>query len=374
MEVFDAVVVGTGPGGAFAALRLAETGARVLILEKEKLPRDKACGGALTTAAVMPLLDWDLSAIVESEINSSRFQFARGQAVTVQHETPVLCVNRSHFDFHIVERALRCGASLRDDFFVTHAEERPEGVTVTGKSGEKIQARHLVGADGANGRVAAALSLGRRTAPGLAIDAEIEVTADIWNDFGSQLRFEFGLIPGGYGWVFPKKASLSCGIASWTGAYALPAALEAFLLRTLPRGSIRSQKKRGHPIPLYEGPARIATARACLVGDAAGLVDPIMGEGIRYALISGAIAAAVISQRLQNGSSANGLDYTQQVHAAIGADLDRLRRFILPFFLKNPAGFYRNFLEQGASYGALAATLDVKLSASAAASRRSVQS
>lgn len=377
----DVIVVGAGPGGALAALRLAEAGVRVLVLEKHDLPRDKACGGALTPGPVKALMDWDFEAQLESRVGASRWQHDFGPSVDRAHDYGAWMVNRRAFDMHILQRALDRGRSaieLRQGFAIEGVEEHLGHVTVVGKSGERCEGRFLVGADGAAGRTAASVSLDRRTRPGVALDAEIEVTAEAWALEGGRMSFNFACVPGGYGWIFPKRGYLSCGVGSWTQRGGMPGALDAYLARALPPGSIVSQKRRGHPIPLYEGPTRISTRRVSLVGDAASLVDPILGEGIRFALASGAIAAAVICEGLENGPVEDGLEYSRRVHRTIGVELDRLRRFILPIFLQRPANFFRTFFEGDQSYSALARALDSRFPSAdpwdESASQRSVQS
>ncbi len=278
--MFDAIVVGTGPAGGLAALRLAEAGARTLILEKEKLPRDKACGGALTASPVKAMLDWDFSALVEAEVETIHSQLASARSVDMHHAPPTLLVNRRDFDRHLVERALDRGREtvvLHDESQVTHVEEDEAGVTVACKAGDRFRARYVVGADGAAGRTAAALDLGRRTRPGIGIDDEIQVSPEVWAEERERMSFNFACVEGGYGWIFPKRGYLSCGVASWSGESRLPAALDSYLSRAL-RGGTGERKRRGHPIPIYEGPRRISTRRTCLAGDAADLVEPDSGR------------------------------------------------------------------------------------------------
>lgn len=372
----DVVVIGTGPAGSLAALRLAEAGARVLILEKARLPRVKACGGALTAGPVHAALGWDFDAQIEARAGSSRALLRGGRGVDVPHGSDALLVDRRRFDVHILERALASGAELRDGFAVARVEEEAGEVAAIGKTGERCRGRFLVAADGATGPSARCLGLGRRTRPGVALDAEIEVDPACFEAEASRMTFNFGEPRKGYGWTFPKAGYLSCGVGSWSGDEALPPALDAWLARAFPKGAIRAQRRRGHPIPLYEGPARLGTKRALLVGDAASLVDPILGEGIRYALESGGIAAQALLARLR-GAEDDGSAYTRSIHAAIGAELDRLRRFIVPIFEQSPDYFHRSFWEQPRSYSALARSLDLRSGGGAkspAAIARSAQS
>lgn len=135
----------------------------------------------------------------------------------------------------------------------------------------------------------------RRKPGGAAIDAEVQVDPATFQAERSQVTFDLWCLPNGYGWIFPKGDHLSCGVGSWRTPRKLPAHMDRFLARSLPPGSIRHQVRRAHPVPVFTGHRAVATRRVCLVGDAAALVDPVLGEGIHHAIFSGALAAEVIS-------------------------------------------------------------------------------
>lgn len=357
----DVAIVGAGPGGGMAACRLAPTGARIAILEKEHLPRHKACGGALS-GGVREILDWDISPWIENEVRQRRnlFDYAREQVGQIE---PFLLVNRGAFDAHLIERAVTLGngrVDLRQGFRVAHVEEKERGIIVHSQSGERLEADFVIGADGAFSTVARSLELNRDVTRGPALDAEVEVTPEVYDTHKNTVTFNFFCLPHGYGWIFPKRAGLlSCGICAWAGRPKLAEALNDFLTRSLPPDGIRRVETYGHVVPLYSGARQIATRRACLVGDAANLVDPILGEGIGFALQSGAIAADVIAGLLgAGGGSRAGASpeadcqaYQALIQEGIGARLDHLLRFVQIVFLGAPELFYRRFILRGNDQG-----------------------
>jgi len=145
-------------------------------------------------------------------------------------------------------------------------------------------------------------SLGLRGSRTLAAAVEIEavVPKDVLDRFRQHPVLIFGEIGIGYLWIFPKADHLSVGVGALRPRRG---ELQSVLERVMQRFGvpIQGQPRHGHPLPIFRGRERIATRRALLVGDAAGLVDPFTGEGIRFAIKSGRLAAkAILSGRLGN--------------------------------------------------------------------------
>lgn len=354
-----------------AACRLAASGLNVVVLEKETLPRLKPCGGGIPAPAAS-LFDWDITPYVDAQIHTVRTLYQHGWPVERTRELPLFMVDRSRFDLHLIEQALARGGgqvALHEGFQVAGVEEDADGVTITSKGGAQVRASFLIAADGAFSRTAACLGLQPTKPPAVAIDAEVEVEPDVFEAEASRATFDFFCVPNGYGWIFPKKGKLSCGVGSWGGKPQLQVSLNAFLEASFPPNSVRSVARYGFPIPIYAERRQIATRRVCLVGDAAGLVDPILGEGIRFALTSGALAANVVAGLLQaplarvdvsdlpRWGEADCRHYQRLVDSRIGSEFSALALFITPLYLQKPERFYRSFFVEGRSYHALAKTL-----------------
>jgi hypothetical protein len=141
--------------------------------------------------------------------------------------------------------------------------------------------------------------------------------------------------------------------------------MDDYVQRSLPAAGVRSEIRRGHPIPLWAGHVPLATPRVCLVGDAGSLVDPILGEGIRFALESGRLAAETVITLLGGTAVKTGngtVDcraYGRSVAHGIGAFFEALRTFVQPMLLRRPDVFFEKFCEGGRSFAALARALAV---------------
>ena len=313
----DVAVVGAGPAGATAALVLARAGVDVALLDRAPLPRDKTCGGGVVARA-FPLLPAGVEVPIERRLArvESRFVDA-GVAVTVERSTPLVhMAMRAPFDLALTEAARAAGAALH----ASHAVERigldSDHVELETSHGP-IRARILVAADGATGSTARAAGWDAPLPTVPALEAEVEVSSPVLARHGECARFDLGVPAGGYGWVFPKADHLSVGVGVFAGDARRRLKDElARYLRTTGLGEARVMRVRGAPIPVRprQAPAR---GRVLLAGDAAGLADPLTGEGISLAIASGRLAAeAVLAARLDP-------------RAAVGRYLAALRREVL---------------------------------------------
>jgi len=302
----DVAVVGAGPAGATVAFELGQAGKRVVVLEREHLPRYKACGGGLSLA-LLEQFPFSMDPVVETSVNSITYVF-RSRSVRLRLPRGQICmVMRDKFDAHLLNHAR---AEVREGVPVSHVRELADRVIVESEGRSAVEADYVVGADGASSVVARDLGLRRRKRVAAAIEAEAPVSSEVYRRFAESPAFIFGRIPAGYLWIFPKADHLSVGI----GAYQPQRGQLQLVLREVMGEygiSLEGVPLHGHPLPIFLGREPLATKRGILIGDAAGLIDPLTGEGIRYAVKSARLAAqSILGDRTQ--------DYSARVQREIG--------------------------------------------------------
>ena len=333
--MYDCIIVGAGPAGSAAAYHLAKANRSVLILEKELLPRYKACSGAVSPS-VADWFDFDFSPAVDSQIMRVRYTWKLGDAVDAELETePIWSVRREVFDQFLVEQAQQAGAALKDQTAVRAIAFQPqENYWQVQTDGETLSARYLIAADGAKGPMANWLGF-RSHKVREAAALEIETPEPVEN---GAFSFEFGLVKNGCVWSFPKQKGYSIGISSFIGGSVKD--IEGPLKKYAPE--FGTQFEQGtlhrHPLKLWDGNCDLHTNNALLVGEAAAIVDPLTAEGIRPAMYSGMNAAKAISAALDG--EANALEnYTRLIHESWGEDMQWAQRIATVFFRVPKIGY-----------------------------------
>jgi geranylgeranyl reductase family protein len=286
--------VGLGPGGSVAARILAERGMRVLALEKERIPRYKPCGGVLS-ARVLNLLDVDLKTVIKASIYGGTFTFCGAEHFSARYHKPVAyMVMRPQFDQFLSQRARCAGANIHEGERVHTIRPRETEVEVATSHGV-YRAAWLIGADGAKGIVRQYVTQESRAVPIAGLEAEIITEQRILQQHAQEVVLDFGKVPNGYSWIFPKSNHLSVGIF---GAFRQVAHPRHLLWRFLTDQGFNvsaGEEFHGHLIPIYQGGhTPVQRQRIVLVGDAAKLVEPFFGEGIYYAIKSAQIASRML--------------------------------------------------------------------------------
>ncbi|MEX1255734.1 MAG: geranylgeranyl reductase family protein [Dehalococcoidia bacterium] len=297
MATYDSIIVGAGPAGSTAARLLAEQGARVLLLDRARFPRDKPCGGGVTVQAARAA-GLDLSPVVERSIHGVRVSFRLGRPFERSSVEPLTYMTqRCRLDEYLAQQAAAAGVDFRDGRAVREIE-MSDGEALVRANGDAYRARTLVGADGANGVVARPLGLTPIGESAVALEGNVSMDGDLAARWERTIALDFGGIPGGYGWLFPKGDHLNVGVGGWRFVGPTLRDRLAALCRYLDLDETKLFALRGHHLPMRAPGAPITHGPALLAGDAAGLVDPLSGEGIHAAFTSGRLAADAIARYL----------------------------------------------------------------------------
>jgi geranylgeranyl reductase family protein len=315
MEHWDVVVVGGGPAGAScaAAARRAAPASRVLVLDRADFPRDKVCGDGIAPEAldVLAGLGLDPDALTEGYAAVARLRLRSPGGTTIEREMrrPARVVPRAVLDSRVLTGALDTGAELRRHV-VRRVVVRPGHVEVDGL----FTAGVLVGADGAESVVRRALEVpaNRPQHVALALRGYAPVPPgldDVQAILTTDQRWP------AYAWSFPLgDGRANVGYGELVSGGVNRAGLLAGLDRLLP--GVEASQLKAHRLPLSTGRFRQPDGRVLLAGDAASLINPLTGEGIFYAVLSGALAGAAAVR----GSDA-GAAYRRALAARLGRHL-----------------------------------------------------
>jgi len=311
----DIIVVGAGPAGSTAAKNLAEKGFDVLIIDKKKFPRDKPCGGGLPIRVLQSFPYIKKYDLIDSY---SYFGIVYSSSLRYKAEsekkTPIVAmVHRDKFDTGLLEIAVDKGAEFIGGKAVKNITTSSDKVKIELNDGSSISSKIVIGADGYSSIVRKRLNLN---------PSNLYIAVCVYNEFlmdektvldfftDKRKVYIFLKIMGirGYGWVFPKRDSVNIGIGEYiVGSKENNNNLKEVYLSFLSllkkekiiKDDLKSDKLCGGGF-IFWPPKKTYTDRVLLCGDAAGFVNPLTGEGIYNAMVSGRIASEVICSSLEN--------------------------------------------------------------------------
>jgi geranylgeranyl reductase family protein len=347
----DILVVGAGPAGASAAKILSENGRDVMVVDRKTFPRSKLCAGLITWKTLDVLreifhVDRD-TLVSKGIIHYHSRQYAiwnrHGQMIRGELEFPFHLVDRALYDQFWLDMAQQAGARLHLGDGV--AEIEPVSGEVTTHAGKHIRAQVILGADGARSRVRVGLMktgmIRSNWTRGLAFAIEGFVSRRDFEGFCDWPAIYFGYIPWGYAWSFPGPENQIvgiCGLQNKVGAD-FKGYFKTFVKSlSIPENKIF--KTRGHPLPYGNYLMQPGSGNIILLGDACGLADPLLGEGIYYAHKSGQLAAAAVLNAHPDYNTLSE-NYKKLLHHTLIRELGYIKKYRNIIFSLLSVGNYR---------------------------------
>ena len=290
------VIIGAGPAGSMAANEIAKRNVPVVLLNRDRFPGEKnVCGGALAYCYKQKLAL--PSGVIDREISGVEFSYNNSRFQTASNEPQFISVRRPLFDNFLAQSAVSNGAQLNNECEVTGIDATSNviiGIDHTTNREFAYRSRLTIFADGPDTLAFPNYHIGFNRNQGyfVAVQYELSGTPDKMASFDFYCDQALEL---GYYWAFPKSGAIDIGVGSFyqkSSDINYHALLKSFLSVNPGYADFSIIKKQGGIIPAFPA-QRFVAPGALVVGDAAGLVNPLTGGGIVHALKSGQIAGRI---------------------------------------------------------------------------------
>lgn len=321
--LYDVIIIGGGPAGSSCAFRLKHLNETlsVLLLDKQSFPRYKPCGGGISPE-VVNYLNFSIDEVIDFVCHDISVVADNKRINNTDNE--MWMVRREQFDHFLLEKAKEQGVRVETSCEVLEVIPQKEQIQVV-TSKARFIGRYVVLAEGGHAKIAKKMGILVKHKLYAAMEYE-----HYTQNPSSQLEINLDRHPFGYAWQFPKSDGLSIGIGgdmkqgSPQKSQGLPSQLKHYLndlgIKTIDKAHVH-----GHPILVYNGRSKLVYNRVLLIGEIAGCVDPLTGEGIRPAIKSAYLAARALNEALLSNKPRRVRQYERQFHQQIGKDLNYAR-------------------------------------------------
>lgn len=333
---YDVIVVGAGQAGAACAYDLACAGLAVLMVDRREFPRFKACAGGVTTKALRRYR-FSIAPVIRQVESDLRVSMYLKRETTLKGPAPICAMTvRTELDEMCFRQALSAGAHFEKIGAIRAVDESADAVALTLADGRILRARFLVGADGAHSQIRKLTGAFEPDRTAVAMEGIVQLPSGVPLPVTT---FDFGVVGQGYGWLFPKRDHVNVGIYTRRPEEVefSKEHLRDYVQQRLGVSGEAIEHLVGFPIGTGGEYYQPKSERVLLVGDAAGMAEALLGEGIHNAVLTGQMAANAIVLALASNGSARVLydDYS----AIVRGDIDNCRKLGQLFYKFLPISY-----------------------------------
>jgi len=310
---YDVIVVGAGPSGISAAHNLINNKISCCLIDKQVFPRNKLCAGGITNKTYELIKKLNL----KDEFNGENTTISNGVKLHLGYKyiTDIKCknstylVDRFEFDDYLVNQYKLKGGVLLENTKVKEIDTESSIITLS--NGEKISFKYIIGSDGAVGSTRSIID---KSIKSNGFCLQVDISKEYTDYHINNMYMYYGVLPYGYGWIFPKKNHLSVGfIGNYNKDIDYSDKFEKFLSNLGFRCNKEDYKGAFIPFGDYVKNPINNKKNLLLTGDAAGFVDPITGEGIYFAVLSGIKASDAIIKAINEDNIEYIDTYTKDI-------------------------------------------------------------